>query len=119
MLGVLSSSYGSGCTVSTVNVIARKYGVFFYGTSGAQALPLHGGLNCVAGARRANSVLFSGGVLGTCTGLFQEDFNRVVASGVDPSLVPGTTMWIQCWSRDPGDPFRDSLSDAVSATILP
>jgi hypothetical protein len=28
-------------------------------------------------------------------------------------------VWIQSWSRDPGDPFTDSLSDAVTATICP
>jgi hypothetical protein len=35
------------------------------------------------------------------------------------ALVPGATLWVQNWSRDPAAAFGDSLSNAVSATICP
>ena len=33
--------------------------------------------------------------------------------------IAGATFWIQAWSRDPGDAFGDSLSNALSAVVCP
>jgi hypothetical protein len=61
----------------------------------------------------------SGGTAGQCNGVLSEDLNTYIASGADPALVAGATIWIQAWSRDPSDSFGDSLSDAIAATIAP
>jgi hypothetical protein len=37
-----------------------------------------------------------------CSGGFLVDFNAYIASGVDPALVQGATVWAQWWSRDTG-----------------
>ena len=51
--------------------------------------------------------------------MLSEDLNAYIASGADPALVAGATVWLQAWSRDPSDPFGDSLSNALSALICP
>lgn len=56
---------------------------------------------------------------GRCDGGFVEDFNEYLASSVDPALVGGASVWIQNRSRDPADPYRDGLSDALSTSICP
>lgn len=114
-----SASAGSGCTLTTNHVIAKKNGLYFHGTLGEQALPFHGGYVCVMLPKRHQSMLNSGGSSGTCNGVFSEDFNAYIAGGFDPALVAGAQVWIQNWSRDPGDVYGDSLSDAVSAAICP
>ncbi len=45
--------------------------------------------------------------------------NVHIASGADPGLIAGASVWIQHWSRDPVDPFGNSPSDAVSAVVCP
>ena len=54
-----------------------------------------------------------------CNGVLSEDFNAYIASGADPALAAGASVWIQAWSRDPGDPFGDSLSDALELVVHP
>ncbi|MCK6448711.1 MAG: hypothetical protein L6Q99_20140 [Planctomycetes bacterium] len=117
--GPLSASAGSGCTVSVSNVIGNKFGLFFHATSAAAATPFHGGLLCMTLPIQRHTVQSSGGTSGACDGAFSEDFNAYIAGGFDPVLGPGIDVWIQNWSRDPGDPFTDSLSDAIAATICP
>ena len=119
MFGQAGMSYNSGCTLTMVNVMGQKSGLYFHSTVGAQAVPFHGGLFCVRMPMKRHALLNSGGTAGTCTGVFAEDFNAYIASGKDPALVAGATIWIQNWSRDPGDPYGDSLSDAITGSICP
>ncbi|MBI5431241.1 MAG: hypothetical protein HZA52_00235, partial [Planctomycetes bacterium] len=79
----------------------------------------HGGILCVKPPLKRHAVQSSGGTGGTCNGVFSEDFNTYLASGADPALTAGAQVWLQNWSRDPGDAFTDSLSDAVTAVICP
>lgn len=119
------SGYASTCPlappflISVTSVLAKKNGLFFHGTNGAQGAAFHGGFLCVRLPIKRHSVLNSGGTSGTCTGVFAEDFNAYIASGADPALVAGAQVWIQNWSRDPGDLYGDSLSDAIAVTICP
>jgi hypothetical protein len=119
MSNVPSVSAGAGCALTTVNVVAKKYGLFFHSTLGGQALPFHGGLLCVMTPKRHHFVLNSGGAAGTCNGVLTEDFATYLAGGYDPALGAGAQVWLQSWSRDPADPFFDGLSDAVTATLCP
>ncbi|MCK6447186.1 MAG: hypothetical protein L6Q99_12420 [Planctomycetes bacterium] len=119
MTGAPSASAGTGCTLSTVNAIGNKNGLFFHSTSGPLGAPFHGGFLCVKAPTKRHAVLASGGTGGTCSGTFTEDFNAYIASGADPALVSGAQVWIQNWSRDPGSASTDSLSDAVTAVLCP
>ena len=119
MLGLPSTSTGSGGTVVVTNVVGSMFGIFFHSTAGANAMPFHDGFLCVSPPLLRHGLLNSGGTAGTCTGSYSEQFNAYIASGADPALVAGAQVWIQSWSRDPAAPFADSLSDAVTATICP
>jgi hypothetical protein len=119
IVGHPSASYGNGCTVSVSNLIGNKNGLFVHSTAGAQALPFHSGFLCVQVPLKRHALHDSGGTGTQCAGVLSEDFNAYIASGADPALVAGATVWLQAWSRDPGDQFGDSLSDAISATIWP
>ena len=117
--GSPSASAGSGCTLSTSNLLGKVVGLYIHTTAGAQAKPFHGGWLCIQTPLRRHPVSSSGGTLGSCSGVLSEDFNAYIASGADVSLVAGTTVWLQAWSRDPAAPFGDNLSDALWATICP
>ncbi len=119
LTGTTSASAGSGATLTTINVIGNKNGLYFHSTSGQIGASFHGGFLCVKSPTKRHAIKTSGGTGGTCTGVFTEDLNAYIASGADPALVAGATIWIQCWSRDPGDAFTDSLSDAVKAVVCP
>ena len=54
-----------------------------------------------------------------CDGKLMEDLNAFIASGVDPDLIAGATVWLQAWSRDPAAPFGDGLSNGITAAIRP
>jgi hypothetical protein len=119
VVGLPSASFGNGCMLTTANVIGDKNGRYFHSTTAAQAAPFHGGFLCLQGPLVRHAFSNSGGNASQCDGAFVEDFNAYIASGADPALVAGTSVWIQHWSRDPGDPFSDSLSDALALTICP
>ena len=114
-----SASAGSGCTLSTSNVVGSKLGIYMHSTSGPLAAPFHGGFLCVNGPLKRHPPIGSGGSGGSCSGVLSEDLNAYIAAGADPALVAGATLWLQVWSRDPAAPFGDSLSDAVWATVIP
>ncbi len=107
------------CQLEAQFVLANKPGIFFHGTTGAYAAPFHGGFMCVKPPIKRHQVHTSVGLGVTCDGQFEEDFNAYIASGKDPALVAGASVWVQAWSRDPNASFTDSLTDAVSATICP
>jgi hypothetical protein len=118
--GAPSATAGSGFTVGATNILNSKFGLFFYSKSGQQAVPFQGGFLCAKVPLIRTALQNSGGVA-PCGGTFNMDFNTYIASGKDPTLVPGTTVDGQYWSRDPGfaPPNNTSLSDAVSFTICP
>ena len=56
-----------------------------------------------------------------CTGHLETDFNAWIASGNDPGLLPGVTIYAQYWSTDPGfaPPNDYNLTDGIDFTIGP
>jgi hypothetical protein len=114
-----SVSASSGCSVTTINLIGMKNGLFFHSIQGVNAAPFHGGYLCVRLPIKRHAVMNSGGTGGTCTGSFFEDLNTYIWNGNDPQLQAGVPIAMQTWSRDPNDPFTDSLSNGVFAIIAP
>jgi hypothetical protein len=107
------------CELETKRVIANKQGLFFHSTSGAQAVPFHGGTLCLTTPIKRHQPRLSKGAGIGCDGWYEEDFNAYLAAGRDPALIAGGSVWVQTWARDSGAPFGDSLSDAIMATICP
>jgi Tol biopolymer transport system component len=120
--GTPSATAGSGHDLDVGDVRNDQIGLFFYGTSGDQALPFGNGWQCLAGPLVRMAVQSTGGApppAEDCSGVLHTDFNAWVAGGGDPSLVPGTTVYVQSWSRDPSYGFGSLLSDATAFVLGP
>ncbi len=120
--GICSLSLPSTFDLTVVDAVSEQPGLFFYGESGSVDLPFQGGTLCVKGPLSRTPVLFSGGTgPGNCSGSFTMDMNAYVQSGLDPALVAGVSMFVQCWFRDPaqGLPNPVGLSNAITFTIAP
>ncbi|HVS19910.1 MAG TPA: hypothetical protein VMT18_14995, partial [Planctomycetota bacterium] len=119
VVGIPSASFGNGCTLSVANVPGGRIGLYLHSAAGAAALPFQGGWLCVQSPLLRHPAVSSQGSAGTCSGVLSEDLNAYIATGSDPALVAGATLWIQAWYRDPPDTFGIGLSDALSAVICP
>jgi hypothetical protein len=119
--GIPDANAGSGFDITLASAINNKSGLLFYGTSGPKASPFQGGLLCVMAPTRRTPIQSSGGnpPPDDCSGTFDIDFNVRIASGIDPTLVAGVTVWSQYWSRDPADPNTTHLSDALRFYVNP
>jgi hypothetical protein len=124
-VGTPSATSGSGFVVNASNVINQKAGLFFYGGV-PFAAPFQGGTLCVHPPLSRTPVLFSGGnpPPNDCSGVFSIDMNAfaIGSFGGGPSLLllmPGSTIFIQAWGRDPGfaAPNNTILSDALQYTV--
>jgi hypothetical protein len=108
--GTPSASAGSGFDIQVSNVLSNRNGMFFYGVSGRQALPFHGGTLCVAPPLHRTAAQSSGGNPTTdCSGVYAIDFNAWIGLAIDPRLVAGTAVDGQFWSRDSGFAPPDNL----------
>ena len=116
--GAPSASAGSGFLVTSSNTLDNRSGLFFYSTAGPKQTPFQGGWLCVKAPTRRTSLQNSGGTP-PCGGQFAYDFNARIASGADPALVAGRTVWGQYWSRDPQASFHTNCTDAIRFTICP
>jgi hypothetical protein len=116
--GLPSASAGSGFVITTIREVENKFGKHYYSTTGANNSPFQGGFLCLQPPLVRTPVQNSGGT-SPCGGVYMIDFNAYIASGKDPSLVPGQQVWVQTWSRDPASPSATNLSDAITFTICP
>ncbi|HUR28712.1 MAG TPA: hypothetical protein VM509_11040, partial [Planctomycetota bacterium] len=119
--GQPSASAGEGFQVVARRLRNNKPGLLLYSTAGRAAQPFQGGTLCVAAPIFRTAIETSGGrpAGNNCSGSLSFDFNRLIASGVDPALVPGARVDVQFWGRDPGyaAPNNTSLSDALEFVI--
>ena len=113
---------GGDFDVTCGQTLNNKLGLFFYGYQGKQ-VPYQGGKLCVVGPAKRTPVQGSGGnpPPDDCSGVYSFDFAAHMASGVDPTLVPGQSVFSQYWYRDPNDPtgFTTGRSNGLAFQILP
>jgi hypothetical protein len=119
--GITNLTASQPFTLFATQVLNRKYGLLFYGTSGADSKPFLGGTLCVRSPIRRTSVQWSGGnpPPDDCSGMLSMDFKAHALSGVDPALVAGASVHAQYWYRDPADAYGSSTTDAVAFTLCP
>ncbi len=121
--GFASASNPSPCVISASDVINHKLGVLIYGHS-SSATPFEGGYLCVEPPFTRTVLTGSAGSsppVEDCTGRFRVDFNALIQSGQDPTLVPDAEIYAQFWYRDLQDSsgFGTGLTDAVQFRIVP
>lgn len=126
-LGCLPSIGGSGTPslslpgpfdITANSVLNNKPGILFYGF-GPNALPFQGGFLCVQPPTKRTPPQFSGGnpPPDDCSGQYTFDFNAWLQGGGDPSVVSGTQVYSQYWTRDPSSPSTTGLSNGLSFTV--
>jgi hypothetical protein len=114
--GAPSASANSGFELRVVGLVPNAVGLFFYSKTGAASTPFAGGLLCVAAPLLRTPGQGFGGS-GPCGGQMVFDFNDYIASGVDPDLVAGSSVFLQAWARDTAAPSTISLSNALRFAI--
>jgi hypothetical protein len=121
--GAPSASAGKGFTVSASNVRNQRVGLLMYSLNGQAAAPFLGGTLCLIPSIQRTNASSSGGSLlpaNNCSGLYTIDFNAFAAGtfGANPApalQVPGTSVDVQWFGRDPGfaPPNSTTLSDGL------
>jgi hypothetical protein len=118
--GFASLSSSAAFTVSCFNAINQTSGLFFYAHH-PNATPFQGGTMCVGFPLRRTALINAGGSASgaDCSGVLQFDFKTHLQSGADATLVAGSEVFLQCWSRDPASASTTSLSNAVRFLVNP
>ena len=121
-VGVPSATNSASFVITASSVEGRKNGMFFFGTSGRQALPWGFGSTsflCVKAPVKRAGVMFGVGTPGYCNGSFSQDLNELWAA--DPTKNPGAGAVVQAqlWYRDPQNPSgrTTSLSNAIEFVV--
>lgn len=121
--GTPSASATSGFTVSCTGVEGQKFGLIYYGISGKQALPWHGGPSffCVKTPVQRTPSANSGGTVEVCNGAFSIDFLAYVSANdlLGEPFSAGDMLWFQTWYRDPPSPGTTNLSNGLQVTMSP
>jgi len=115
--GTPSASAGSGFTIEADGVFPASFGLLFYGYQ-PQTVPFQDGTLCVLPpVRRTPPTVSTPGA--PCDSRLVFDFNAWIATGVDPGLVSGTSVYAQFFYRDPPSSTGTGLTDATCFTIEP
>ncbi len=127
--GQSSASSVSGFTILGSLVRNNRAGILLYSIVGKNNAPFQGGTLCLATPIGRTPSVTSGGSpapVQDCSGVLALDFNAFALGqlGGNPFFelqIPGTRVFAQWWSRDPGFPApgASSLTDALSFTVLP
>jgi hypothetical protein len=119
--GQPSVSAGSGWVVIGRNLINQQPGIFIYGDQDA-AMPFQGGALCVRPPftrTPAKNTGGSGSSGSNCLGQLTFDVPAWIATGQDPTLVPGASMYGQFWYRDGNASFGSGLTNAAAMVLQP
>jgi hypothetical protein len=118
--GAPSASSSSSFLVTATQIVSQKFGILIYGKLYNDS-PFLGGTLCIGSPILRTTLQTSGGsASGTdCTGSFSFDFNALIDSGDDPTLVAGAWVWSQYWYRDPLGSAGTGLSNALRFLIAP
>jgi hypothetical protein len=123
--GVPSASGVAGFTVSCAGVEGQKSGLFFYGVSGAVAVPWATGSTsvlCVKTPTQRTGAQSSGGTLNACNGALGMDLLAWwTANPTALGAGAGAGQWfhVQAWFRDPAAPKTTNLSDGLRFQLCP
>lgn len=110
----------SGFVLSCNSAEGQRAGLMFYGVNGAISVPWGAGSTsflCVKSPVQRMNIQNSGGTAGACNGSFVEDFNTWTTThpaALGSPYLPGTTIHLQTWFRDPPAPGTTNLSDGVT-----
>jgi Tol biopolymer transport system component len=127
-VGLPRVSQNAGFLVTCDDVPNNKFGLFFYGFGGRQAVPFGGGTFCMLTPVVRTPVMNAGGnpvSVNDCSGAFSLDFNAYAKGllGVAPHpalSIVGQRVDVQCWGRDPqGAVATTFLSDALEFVVGP
>lgn len=117
--GSASLSSPASFTATTSNMETAVSAIDLFGTAGQASIPFQGGVLCLASPIYRLPGKNSGGS-GTCGGSISYTLSDVLAApGGGSSVVAGSTLHLQTWSRDVGDAFKSSLSNALRVSICP
>jgi hypothetical protein len=120
--GSASASAPSPFLITASDVLNQKPGFLLYGF-GSSFAPYYGATICIAPPLRSTPFQNTGGTPppANCSGSLSIDFNARIQSGIDPQLVPGTTVGARWYYRDSQDPagYGTGLTNAVRFTICP
>ncbi|MCP3917279.1 MAG: CehA/McbA family metallohydrolase [bacterium] len=115
--GTPSATAGSGFTISASDLIPNSFGLMIYGLA-PDFRPFQDATLCVGLPFVRTPIQNSGsGGSAPCSGEYTLDFNTLIASGMDPTLTVGTTVFSQYWQRDNAASFGSGLSNALQFTI--
>ena len=119
--GTPSVSATGGFEVTCTGLVSGTVGLFYYGTAGTQGASFQTGFQCVKPPLARAAAQATGGTWPpvSCTGSLAFDLDDWVAKAKDARLVPGTTVYGQFWSRDPGAAPPTHLSSAVAFVLQP
>lgn len=119
--GVASASSGSGFEIRAEELVNHQAGLLLYSKSGPQQQPFGGQYLCVKPplVRAGVQGTGGGGATPNCSGTFSFDFNAWVATGNDPALGIGSTVWGQVWSRDPLSASGTHLTQGITFVLGP
>ncbi|MBL8802509.1 MAG: PD40 domain-containing protein [Planctomycetes bacterium] len=127
-VGLPRVSQNAGFLVGCSDVPNNKFGLFFYGFGGRQAVPFGGGTFCMLTPVVRTPVTNSGGnpvSVNDCSGQYAIDFNAyakgLLGVAPHPALnIVGQRVAVQCWGRDPqGAVATTFLSDALEFVVGP
>lgn len=127
-VGLPRVSQNAGFLVGCSDVPNNKFGLFFYGFGGRQAVPFGGGTFCMLTPVVRTPVMNAGGnpvSVNDCSGAFSLDFNAyskgLLGVAPHPALnIVGQRVAVQCWGRDPqGAVATTFLSDALEFVVGP
>jgi Tol biopolymer transport system component len=116
--GSPSASAGSGFVITGSQLVTGQTALVLYATRPSYAPGLGSGWLCLEPPVTRTPALTAGG-FASCDGSIGFDMNAWIASGADPLLQSGSTVYAQVWSRDPLELEGGVLSDALAFLIAP